>query len=255
MSFKTVAMPPQMKQNRPNSPGPEREAPAQQPQRPKVRKPGQVPLWLRIVISLLVIWHLAALFLAPLSIQPSSPMVVEITQGSFMQWYLDALYLNHGYHFFAPDPGMGHLIRYEVFDDRGSVIEQGEFPNKNENWPRLLYHRYFMLADQADVAAGSAGSEAEANQWVRNYLQAYARQILQEHDGAAAVRVRRVVHAPVSLQEALQGKRLDDPSLYRTEQEVLERRQGAGMPALNQGGAWNHQWRQDIARGWQGGVR
>ncbi|MEX2091214.1 MAG: hypothetical protein WD971_00980, partial [Pirellulales bacterium] len=101
MSFKaTVAAPPQMKPNRPLPPGQERDAPSQQ-QRPKSRRPGQLPFVAKIVISLLVTWHVAAVFLAPLSIQPSSPLVVEIAQRRPMQWYLDALYLNHGYHFFA----------------------------------------------------------------------------------------------------------------------------------------------------------
>ena len=71
MSFKaTVATPPQMKPNRPQPTGPERDAPAPQ-QRPKPRKPGQVPLAVKIIVSLLVDLARAAVFLAPLSIQPA----------------------------------------------------------------------------------------------------------------------------------------------------------------------------------------
>jgi hypothetical protein len=257
MSFKaTVAAPPQMKPNRPQPPGLERDAPAQQ-QRPRSRKQGQMPLVVKVIVSLLVSWHITAVFLAPLSIQPSSPLVVEIAQQRPMQWYLDALYLNHGYHFFAPEPSNGHLIRYQVMDDRNGILAQGEFPSKKDNWPRLLYHRYFMLADQCEVAAPT---EAEANQWRDTYLKAYARELLREHPSAATVRVERVVHFPlraidaikINDDESLQQYRdqpLNYPPTYQVEAEVTQRRSD-----LDQAQAATT-WRQDVASGWQGGVR
>ena len=37
--------------------------------------------------------------------------------------YLEAAYLDHGYAFFAPDPGPSHLVRYELeFDDGGVIL-------------------------------------------------------------------------------------------------------------------------------------
>ena len=76
-------------------------------------------------------------------------LVMNIAQHPPMQWYLDALYMNQGHSFFAPDVGPGHLIRYQLLDQSGHEIEQGDFPSRKEHWPRLLYHRYFMLADQS----------------------------------------------------------------------------------------------------------
>jgi hypothetical protein len=250
MSFKTVAMPPQMKPNRPNQPEP--VAPGPQP-KPRNRKPGQWPLAVRVGVSLLLIWHLAAVFLAPLSIQPSSPLVVTVAQGSFMQYYLDSLYLNHGYHFFAPEPSMGHMIRYLVADDRGSELARGEFPSKKDNWPRLLYHRYFMLAEQCEVAAAN---EAEANQWKRAYLDAFAQQLMREHEGTQA-RVQRFVHYPAYPRDVLEGMQLTDPRTYQEEQPIVNaRRKEAMTPQVNQGGTYQqNNWRQDVASGWQGGTR
>ncbi|MEX2093282.1 MAG: hypothetical protein WD971_11425, partial [Pirellulales bacterium] len=166
---------------------------------------------------------------------------------------------NHGYHFFAPEPSNGHLIRYTVFDARNGILAQGEFPSKQDNWPRLLYHRYFMLADQCEVASPT---EAEANQWRDDYLKAYARQLLRENPSAAAVRVKRVVHFPLRAIDAI--KINDDESLrqyreqpltypptYQDEVEVMQRRSD-----LDQGqAAATTSWRQDVASGWQGGVR
>jgi hypothetical protein len=218
-----------------------------------------MPLVAKLAISLLVIWHLTAVFLAPLSIPPSSPLVVEIAQQRPMQWYLDVLYLNHGYHFFAPEPSNGHLIRYQVMDDRSGILAQGEFPSKQDNWPRLLYHRYFMLADQCEVPSPT---EAEANQWRDDYLKAYAREILRKHPSAAEVRVQRIVHFPLRASDAL--KINEDPSLeqyranpltypptYQVEAEVTQRR--SDLDQARAAAATN--WRQDVASGWQGGVR
>ena len=255
MSFKAPPAPPPMKQNRPQSGSEQSNAP--QP-RSKPRNPGQLSLAVKIIVSLLVSFHIAVVFLAPLSIPPSSPLVADVAQGSFLQKYLDALYLNHGYHFFAPEPSAGHLIRYQVLDDRGGTVAEGEFPSKKDNWPRLLYHRYFMLADQCEVAAPT---EAEAFQWRDRYLQGYARQILREYPTAASVRVQRVVHYPLRAEDAV---RMDtDPSLeqyrddplaypptYQVETEVTQRRSD-----LDQAGTVPSNWRQDVASGWQGGRR
>jgi hypothetical protein len=258
MSFKAPpAPPPQMKPTRPNPPGPDRDAPAPQP-RAKTRKPGQMHIALKLLISLLVIWHLTAVFLAPLSIPPSSPLVVEVAQGSFMQYYLDALYLNHGYHFFAPEPSNGHLIKYQVLDSGNAIIKDGEFPSKEANWPRLLYHRYFMLADQCQV---DAATEAETAQWQQDYLKAYARELLRQNEGAAAVRVQRIVHYPAHREHVLGNMPLTDPRTYEQETEVIQHRQDLDLPPPTQsnpaqsGMYQQNNWRQDVASGWQGGAR
>lgn len=248
-----------MKPNRPQS-GPEREAATSQP-RPKPRKPGQMHIAFKLIISVLVIWHVTAVFLAPMSIPPSSPLVTEIAQTAPIQWYLDLLYINHGYDFFAPDPSNGHLIRYQLFDSGGKVIEEGEFPNKQANWPRLLYHRYFMLADQCQVGDET---EAKENAWRDEFLKAYARQLLREHPAAAAARVTRVVHYPLRPEDAVQiqlnpsleqyrAEILKYPPTYQVESEVTQRRSDVDAPEIPQAAASN--WRQDVASGWQGGLR
>jgi len=240
-----------MNKNRPNPPAAEREA-ASASQRRQNRPPGQWPAAVRLGISLLVMWHVAAVFLAPLSIAPSSPLALDIAQGTFMQNYLDALYLNHGYHFFAPDPGPGRLIHYWVYNERGDQIDEGEFPNRDLQWPRLLYHRYFMLAEQGDAPIWRP-TEAESRHWRQAYLTAYARQLLREHD-AAAVRVQRILHLQLSLEHALEGKTLTDPEDYRREEEVVQRRQDMELPPPPPpSGAWNNNLRRDVASGWQGG--
>jgi hypothetical protein len=125
-----------------------------------------------------------------MSIPPTSQLVIGIAQGPFMQWYLDALYLNHGYSFFAPDPGPGRLVYYDIYDRQGTVIRQGKFPDWDMQWPRLWYHRHFMLADQVGIGLQRDDGPGEGE---RKYLEAYARQLLRQYPGES-VRVRWIAH-------------------------------------------------------------
>ncbi len=235
-----AAQVPTMNKLRPN-PQPQREgSPA-----PVRRTNGRPSAPVRVVVSVLLVWHLFAVFVAPLSVPPTSWLVMTIAQEPPVQWYLDALYINHGYQFFAPDPGAGRLVRWEVLDGQGRVIEQqrGEFPNKKEHWPRLWYHRYFMLADQA-----GAGIEEERDPdlWKRKYLEAYARHILRESDGAA-VRLRWIEHRPLDPKAAFDGAKLDDPSTYRQVlQDIIVRRSDLGPDNSNQSNIWQS-GRQNVA--------
>lgn len=185
------------------------------------RRPGRLPLALRVAISLLVVWHFTGVFLAALSVGGSSALVTNIAQGPPMQWYLDALYMNQGHSFFAPEVGPGQIIEYELFDQSGRLVEQGGLPNRKEHWPRLRYHRHFMLADQAGIPSDNPQYR---DYWQRKYLESYADHLLRTHDDAESVRVLRKVHWPIPRDFALQGRKLTDPESYQTVFQVTRQR-------------------------------
>src|SRR5262249_2500500 len=64
-----------------------------------------------------------------------------------LQPYISALFLDHGYFFFAPNPGPNHLVDYKLEFADGRAPQEGRFPNLTTERPRLLYHRYFMLSE------------------------------------------------------------------------------------------------------------
>ena len=64
--------------------------------------------------------------------------------------YLQVLYLDHGYHFFAPEPGESTLLAFVAERPDGTVV-RGRLPDKAVQ-PRLLYHRYFMLTEHMNKA-------------------------------------------------------------------------------------------------------
>lgn len=66
--------------------------------------------------------------------------------------YVDWMYLDHGYFFFAPNPGPSHLVAIQKKQEvaggpRRLSSDAFVFPDRKQQWPRLLYHRYFMLSE------------------------------------------------------------------------------------------------------------
>ncbi|MEM6798339.1 MAG: hypothetical protein AAF589_02390 [Planctomycetota bacterium] len=197
---------------------------------PKERppKPAGWSFWVRVAVSVVVLWHMAVVFLSPLSVPPTSTLVGSIAQSPYMRWYSDPLYLNHGYHFFGPDPPMGgQLIRYQVFGESGQVIEQGEFPSLKEQWPRLWYHRHMMLADQTSIVAVYGDPDRDK----QLMLQAYARHLLRKHGGVEA-RVENLFHESLWPDDVLSDADPYDPRYYASLMTVVQRAADLNTPLL-----------------------
>ena len=195
------------------------------------------PAW-RVVVSLLLVMHLLAVFAAPWDLAPSAalphsflpptdslgrplpiaaqewqePIVTRRLRG-FFNHYLNLLYLNHGYEFFAPDPAGTHVIGYRVTRQDGTVVE-GRFPDLSAQWPRLLYHRYMMLAEQSEMINNQLVMQAEQTGVRQPFSgQIYAEHLASLHGGHAQLDLK--VHTLLSPQQVLVGTQLDDASTYR----------------------------------------
>ena len=102
----------------------------------------------RWTVSILIALHLMAVVAAPCATPPPSSRLA-FSIASIVEPYLSAMYLYHGYRFFAPNPGPSHLVRYEVMSSDGKTVAIADrFPNLRNQWPRLLYHRYFMVSER-----------------------------------------------------------------------------------------------------------
>ena len=161
---------------------------------------------LRIVISCLLLLHLSAIVIAPLSVAPASMLMNRC--WTVFRPYLQAAYLNHGYHFFAPEPGPSHLVRYELELPYG-VKQTGFFPDRAQHRPRLIYHRHFMLSEFLNTLAAD-----EANkELLQAVTRSYATRLLTEHRAErVTLHLRR--HYIRSPRQFLRNVRVDDPSLY-----------------------------------------
>ncbi len=162
--------------------------------------------WLRRAISVGLVFHLFALVIAPLAVAPTSPL----WQRAWLAFrpYLEGLNLNHGYHFFAPEPGPSHLVHYELRFEDGRV-EQGLFPNASQQQPRLRYHRHFMLSEFLNNLAIDDSRREVFNDVTRSY----ADHLRHEHHAAEVTLSLRRHYVP-SPQHVSSGKRLNDVSLF-----------------------------------------
>jgi hypothetical protein len=159
--------------------------------------------FLRLAVNAWLVFHVAAIIIAPAAVSPSSDLVQA--GWDLFQPYLQVLDLNHGYHFFAPEPGDSTLLAFEAQRADGTVIS-GRIPNFGIV-PRLLYHRHFMLTEQMKDAP-----EALQNEW----LGSYAEHLCQKY-GAVRVKLTGQIHHLPTMEMVRTGMRLDDPSSYEGE--------------------------------------
>jgi hypothetical protein len=217
------------------------------------------PTGWKLLASGLVLLHCTAVFVPPFAFActvggSSSPFA-----DACMAWlrpYVSLLYLDHGYFFFAPNPGPSHLVQYRLEFDDGRPPVTGRFPDLARQRPRLLYHRHFMLAEalhsrfvppepppepspppltataeqRAQYALTQASYQAALADWrlrrrqyeaMRDSIAAHLRHVY----GADRVTLTRIEHR-LALPDEVEhlGKRLDAPDLYT---ELSEHPQGA----------------------------
>ena len=189
-----------------------------------------LPAKWRAVLSLLLIVHIVAIFMPPFMLQATGPLgpspIGEAVMNT-LRPYIDIAFLNHGYAFFAPNPGPSHLVRARIeFDDGRPPIEE-TFPDLDTQWPRLLYHRHFMLSEQLTARyqppqlPQEISREPElAEQWQtarRMYelkWRSFVEHLAAKHN-APYVTLTRVQHRMIDIFEVgEQHKRLDAPDTY-----------------------------------------
>ncbi len=160
------------------------------------------------------------------------------------------MYLDRGYAFFAPDPGPSHLIQAGLTNDAGNLTEK-MYPDLEQQWPRLLYHRHFMLAEFLTNAHQPPGPPPEliqadpdtATSW-RNARSRYehlrlsmTKHLEHAHPGQTAA-IRRIEHLiPGVLEFREEPIVLTDKRLYQVLLDNPAALQTNGDPAAA------NQWR------------
>jgi hypothetical protein len=152
------------------------------------------------LVSLWLVFHVAAIIIAPAAVEPASQLTRDVCR-LFLP-YLHALYLDHGYHFFAPEPAESTLLAYVAEREDGTVI-RGRIPDRTTR-PRLLYHRYFMLTEHMNDAP-----EEVEELWHESYAEHIARS-----NGASRVTLIQQTHKLSTVERVRNGGRLDDPECY-----------------------------------------
>lgn len=168
------------------------------------------PRWLKALASFLLAAHILAVFVGPWALPPTGSQLAGWS-ARMLRPYLEVLSLDNGYRFFAPDPGPSHLIRY-VLELPDGTRREATLPSLAKHWPRLLYHRHFMLSEFMDTI--SSGPEELAEPVAAAYLESYARHLLHA-SGARRVTMYLREHDLPSMRDVRRGMKLTDPSLYQ----------------------------------------
>jgi len=143
------------------------------------------------IASLIILGFLFVLILGPLSNPVASPYFSGPVAAKISPVHR-ALFLGHGYRFFGPDPGPGHLLVYQGERSDGTQFE-GVFPDSSAHWPRLLYHRWFMLSEtvfsEHAVQLSQSGFEQRVEEYKRQIAEfqeagklKFASELIQERD-------------------------------------------------------------------------
>jgi hypothetical protein len=159
---------------------------------------------LRWAVNAWLVYHLAAIIIAPASVSPSSALLQSAWR--VFHTYLQLLYLNNGYHFFAPDPSESTLLAFAAQREDGTVI-RGRIPDRGIA-PRLLYHRHFMLTEQMNSGPDDLG---------RLWHDSYAQHIGRKY-GAKQVTLTRQLHFLPTMEMVRSGVRLDAPASYESDE-------------------------------------
>lgn len=195
---------------------------------------------IKIIISTLLVFHLAAVVLPPLAFQTlgvngPSPLVGTLIIP--FSGYGQFLHMDRGYAFFAPNPGPSHLVQAAFTAADGTITER-MYPNLDDQWPRLLYHRHFMLTEYLNESYYPPvpdlqmfeDDQADALDWQqRRERYEYIRQSMVDHlkheNDGRAVAIRRIEHGVPGLQDFREEPiSLTDPRLYSVllDQSMME---------------------------------
>ena len=121
--------------------GPGEKQPARADAAPQDEQSSPLAPATKLVLSALILFHLTAVFWAPLAFAANSGTASSPVAGPIAGWlrpYLQAMYLDHGYFFFAPNPGSSFLVRYQVEFDDGRQPVTGVLPDLKSHQPRLM---------------------------------------------------------------------------------------------------------------------
>lgn len=175
-------------------------APAANAFTPAAEPPAPMRRWVKRLVSAWLLYHVVGIIVAPAAVPPSSGLMQTAWRG--FRPYLQFLYLNHGFHYFAPEPSYSTLVGFTLeFPD--GTRQTGRFPNRDIH-PRLMYHRHFMMSEFLGFVP-----DEEEGPWHRSY----ARHLGKTY-GATHVSLSRITHLLPTPEAVSQGTSLNDSASF-----------------------------------------
>ncbi|CAN5269505.1 hypothetical protein BH10PLA2_BH10PLA2_27540 [soil metagenome] len=102
--------------------------------------------WRRVAVSFMILFHFANISCAVMNVNPS-PWLTNYLWAHVFQYYANFTYMTNAYHFYAPEPGPGILLWFDVHYDDGSQQWVKLPVRDNQRW-LLSYQRRLSLPEQ-----------------------------------------------------------------------------------------------------------
>ena len=201
----------------------------------------------RALVSLFIVLHFGGILTAVMTVPPT-PWLANVLWTRFYRPYLEFMYLNNAYHFYAPEPGPATLAWFYIKYDDGSA-RWLEIPRRDAHAFALQYQRRLSQMESINqllppsspdpeigrrrVTAGrldgiplhpgfaESFQYREPTPYSKRMLQIYARHVaramLPPSDPArkvTGVKIYRVVHRILDPLEMAQGANPADEPLY-----------------------------------------
>jgi hypothetical protein len=151
---------------------------------------GAWPVWARVAVSLLLLYHMAAVMAGAVGVPPSS----DLEQG-IADWftpYFDLMDMGYSYRYYAEPPPTPVVTATLQFDD-GRTEEIVRLPARNLTGPRMRHQRQLALANSlyTDVQEAKLRTR-DASQ--SRLARAYARHLCRTRPGCRMVTLRVQQH-------------------------------------------------------------
>lgn len=148
---------------------------------------------LRALLSVAIVWHLAAILIAP-----NKDTYLALKAAPLIEPYVNFLELASSWNFFAPDPGPPPIyVEWEVLDSKLGTLERGRWPETAD--PYFLRERQNRRIASARFMAFS---DTRTEQILLPYLCR-----TRAGTGAHSIRLWRTVYTIPGIKEVVDGKR------------------------------------------------
>ena len=164
---------------------------------PEVPGRGTWPVWARVSVSLVLLYHMAAVLAGAVGVPPSS----ELEQG-IADWftpYFDLMDMGYSYRYYAEPPPTPVVTATLQFDD-GRPVETVRLPGRDLPGPRMRHQRQLALANALfnDVQEVKLRTR-DASQ--SRLARAYARHLCRSRTGCRSVTLHLQQHLIPDLQQ------------------------------------------------------
>jgi hypothetical protein len=143
------------------------------------------PRWALVLVSILLIWHMAAVVVIGLAAPPSSPLVRGLADK--VVWYVQLTDQNHAHRYYSAEPPPTPVVIARLKFSDGRPDRTVRLPDRGTR-PRLQYQRELALAHHLSVDYDESRDDEHGSKPSR-LAESYARHLCRANPGCAGVKI------------------------------------------------------------------